>query len=146
MTKWNIIWLLLTLFVGACEVQDYAKEQDALDDNSQKWQDAAISHYQMVFRENCFCQTDTVHVEVMNGEVVTAYFETRTDTPQEHNLPLTVEQFFTTIQYAIDKRFYKIDVQYNSDYGYPETIYFDPYRNAVDEEYGFTISEFTILN
>ena len=50
---------------------------------------------------------------------------------------LSVEQLFAVIRDAIDRHADHLDVEYDSEYGYPRTISIDYDRQAVDDEIVF---------
>ena len=57
----------------------------------------------------------------------------------------SIEDLFAAVQDAIDQRVDKLQVEYDPSFGYPKLISIDPIENAVDEERGYTVSDFIPL-
>jgi Family of unknown function (DUF6174) len=57
----------------------------------------------------------------------------------------TVEKQFAFIRAALAKRPYRVEIEYDSDLGYPRRVYIDPQQNVADDEYGFTVEGFRSL-
>jgi hypothetical protein len=53
---------------------------------------------------------------------------------------LTVEELFDFILDAVERKAFKIEVDYDRTYGYPTSIRVDYIQNAIDEEMAFQAS------
>ena len=61
------------------------------------------------------------------------------------NLP-GIDGLFQIVQDAIDRNVPVLEVSYNTDSGYPETIYIDYYSQVIDDEIYHVVSNFQLLN
>ena len=50
------------------------------------------------------------------------------------------------IESKLDEQPEFYEIEYNEEYGYPETLYFDMSKMIADEEIGYNISNFKITN
>jgi len=58
----------------------------------------------------------------------------------------TVERSFDVVRRALTRGSAKVDVQYDPDRGYPTEVCVDPDVQAFDDQFGFRITEFTVMN
>jgi hypothetical protein len=57
---------------------------------------------------------------------------------------MTIDELFSFISRSLEQEPWKKTVEYNFLWGYPEKVYFDFYKLAVDEEIGYTITDFKV--
>ena len=119
--------------------------------NQQKWDTLKITHYSMKLNVSCFCAFRSqmpLSVEVNDGRVVSmldsngqsvAQFA---DTFDTYN---TIEKLFSKLNDALNGGADKTTVEYDTDKGYPQSIYIDYIEKAADDEIGFTVSDFKVL-
>ncbi len=122
-----------------------------LAQNQQKWDALKITHYSMKLNVSCFCAFRSqmpLSVEVNDGRVVSmldsngqsvAQFA---DTFDTYN---TIEKLFSKLNDALNGGADKTTVEYDTDKGYPQSIYIDYIEKAADDEIGFTVSDFKVL-
>ena len=119
--------------------------QAALDRNITLWNNGGISSYTYTWNVYCFClPQDDIIVTVTSGTISGAFYSPSGTslTAYEITRLFTIEDLFDRIQEAIDSRVALLQVTYNRDYGYPESIYIDRLENAVDEEVTYSVSNF----
>lgn len=128
---------------GSGELNEFKK---ALDSNQEKWALRNIKSYQYKLSASCFCLNDIAgkkQVTVVNGAVTEAFLLETSQylTAEDLTRVKTVEQLFAVIQQAIDTKAYELNVSYNKDYGYPETIIIDRVKNMMDDEITYSVSD-----
>jgi hypothetical protein len=130
--------------------QTLASTQQTLDKYRQRWQQANIRHYEYVFQRGCFCPSDVraeVLIEVKDGKVLNANNHKSRRMIADH-LSLnrqSIDYFFSKIQAAIDSKSEKIEVKYNAQYGYPESVFIDYRKRLADEELRLSAKNLRIL-
>lgn len=124
---------------------DYFEIQRKAVEQRKIWKNAAIDNYQYVATEYCFCRGREALIVVQNNMVVQADLLPPYSDSYIDGLDLTMEQRFDLIDEGIRKGYNKIVVEYNKDYGFPQSIFFDPYVNAVDEEVTHVVDKFEII-
>ena len=113
--------------------------EDQLEAARQRWDDAGISDYTMVYQPVCFCPEQHFTVTVEDDVVVSSSID-----GAGMGIPtLTVDDLFDEIQSAIDDGAAHIDVTYDDDLGYPVSHWVDESENIADEEHGVTVESLT---
>ena len=85
-------------------------------------------------------------VTVKSGEIVAVQFRERRATQDEINSFRTMRDLFAEIERRNTGNVHRISSSYNSLYGYPTHFSVDPTEDIADDEWGFRIVEFTILD
>lgn len=107
-----------------------------------KWAQNAPSAYSMKISRGCECLTEAigpVTVTVVNGAISARYTTTGAAVPK--NLAALfpdVEGLFNLIETAQKENYYKVDVDYDPEWGFPTRISIDQVKNMVDDE-SFTL-------
>jgi len=139
--------LIGAVLISACDHSNqsdstnFAVEQKALNDHMALWQRSNFASYQYVFRKQCFCgPLDDIVVVVLNGQVSQAYHLMSGIylSAQELAYVLSIEQLFSTIQDAIDRKAFKLNVTYDPQLGFPQFISIDYSQNVADDEIAYT--------
>lgn len=140
--------LILSLIaLTACS----AAPTSTLATNRQKWEGQRISHYRFYLSVICFCafrDKMPLTIEIKDGQVVSMLDSQAqsvsefADTFERYN---TIEKLFGVLDSALNGGADKVTVDYNADYGYPQSTSVDYIELAMDDEMSFTISEFEIL-
>ncbi|MDB4652951.1 DUF6174 domain-containing protein, partial [Akkermansiaceae bacterium] len=109
-----------------------------------KWNEAEVTSYSYVVRSSRGWSSYEARYTVVNGDV------TEVETimaPAFGSVPdgVTIENWFATLESAIEQNAFQINVDWNAEFGYPEQTYIDLDDRIVDEEQGWTISELTPL-
>jgi hypothetical protein len=119
--------------------------QDRLDSARDQWNESAPSHYRFVHDEWAFAPSEgPVEIEVEDGEIVSAVI-VETDEPAPPSRALTIEDLFDVVQDELDGDPDDIHIRYDSDLGFPKSVDVDPIENAMDDEHGFTVEQFEVL-
>jgi hypothetical protein len=121
-------------------------EDKELSSNQSKWNRKNIVSYEFSLTINCFCPDERVGphlIKVVDGQIVSV-----------NNLPydpgttgelMTIADLFTFVATSIESHPYRKTIEYNSAFGYPQTVWFD-YNNAIaDEELGYVVTGFKVL-
>lgn len=140
--------IILTIIVlTACSVTP----QSPLAANRQKWEAQHINHYRFHLLISCFCafrDKMPLTIEIKDGQVVSMLdnqgqsLAAFADAFETYN---SIGKLFGILDSALNGGADKVTVEYNADYGYPQSISIDYVEQAMDDEMGFTINEFEIL-
>ena len=109
-----------------------------------KWNEAGVTSYSYVVRGHQGWSAYEARYTVVDGEVT----EVETiSAPVFGSVPdgITIEDWFATVESAIENNSFNIDVDWDPELGYPERGYIDFSEMIADEERGWTISELTPL-
>lgn len=112
-----------------------------------QWTQQSLVDYDFVMRHECFCVLGGVPILVqVRGDTVTSQtvVESGTEIPTgQWPTRRTVDDLFSVLEEAFDRRAVRVEVSYDDALGYPRTAFIDYQQNAVDEEYGWTILSLT---
>jgi hypothetical protein len=144
-TLYRLTVFLLVLSLVACT------GGSVLEQNRQKWQDAAISHYRYEVSIGCFCPWGTLmplHVEVKDGQVVSLTDKDGNPVPENFaetfNKAATIEDLFAVAETALNDAD-EVQMEYDPTYGFPTTISIDYIKAAVDDEIGYSVTGFEVI-
>ena len=109
-----------------------------------RWSATRPRDYEYTFQQLCFCPTEIVapvrfEVSGGTGNLVTPVMERFRATFERYS---TVEKLFDEIQTIIDREPAALTIEYDPQYAYPRALSVDYLRNAVDDEWSFTVSLF----
>lgn len=129
---------------------DLAEVEQTLSQMEATWQAQGQADYRFQFRWECFClpgYREPVWVTVRGGEIESVQ---AVEPDLSVNLPdvseyRTIPGLFDLLLDAVEREAYLIEVEYDEAMGYPTSAYIDYEENVVDEERGFHLSEFEIL-
>lgn len=114
--------------------------QAELDTSKALWSSQGYTEYTYNFLQSCFtCPTEPSLVSVENGQVVMVDGQPVT---ADTSSPPTINELFDEIQKGLNENAYEVTVSYDPDHGFPKQIYIDEIKNAFDDEYSVTISNF----
>jgi hypothetical protein len=146
----NILLAVIALLLIACSI--FFPTTRELERNRERWQAQGVSHYRFNLSIGCMCpwydqmpltievqDGKAVSISASNGQDVTPFIET-------FNRSATVEALFDIIQSAQAAGADEIRVTYDTEYGFPTSISIDYIRMAVDDEIGYYIDNFEVLN
>jgi len=145
----NINKLLLTipflLFISCSRSNDIIDELKGLE----LWESLNINDYNMTQTISCFCFpyefTQPKDIEVENNLIISIDGKNPTETVGYSSF-MTIDELFDFIESKLDEQPEFYEIEYNEEYGYPETLYFDMSKMIADEEIGYNISDFKITN
>ncbi len=111
-----------------------------------RWAAQGVDSYEVDVRRLCFCAFDVtraVRVHVANGHATArTYIDTGEPVVQDPELFPDIPGLFDLIEEAIDQDAHSIEVDYDSDLGYPLSISIDYLEHAVDEELTMIVDRF----
>ncbi|HEX8274776.1 MAG TPA: DUF6174 domain-containing protein [Longimicrobiaceae bacterium] len=113
-----------------------------LQKNRGKWAYAGIDDYRYTIRQACYCFTPTYQVEVIDGEVVSV---TSMDDPFGGGSGDTVPGLFDRIQAAMDANPDGLAATYDDVLGYPTSLSVDPSSYVLDDEGGWVVESFEVI-
>ena len=116
-----------------------------LDRNRQLWNEQALSDYQYVFNWSCFClpeYTAPVNIKVERGEwtEISSVGDGLPVSEKDWRRYKTIEELFDIIDEALLRDAKEISVEYDSDLGYPTSVFIDYDERIADEERGFNVT------
>ena len=138
-----------SLALASCTQVDHQQE---LRSNKLKWEAAAISSYELDMQQGCFCPdfiTRPIHLVVRNSEISLTYTDDGSSVIEdalESLLIGPIPKMFDGIKFVIDNDPDDLKVIYNEEYGFPERIAADPISSAIDDEFGFRVSNFRLVD
>jgi len=143
----RLLLIPLVLFL-ACEDKKELKDAsvESVQLAKEKWESNNITSYIFNLSIGCYCWPPTIPLDIkvedniiteINGDSLT-----QSQLENEYWYAKTVNDLFIFIDEYLARNPYQKILQFNSTYGYPETIYFDLEEMMVDEEIGYTISSF----
>ena len=126
--------------------------QTTLATNRQKWESQHINHYRFQLLIGCFCAFRNempLTIEIRNDQVV-SILNNQQEPVADDLLPMfetynSIEKLFDVLDSVLNGGADQVTVEYNAEYGYPQSISIDYIQEAIDDEMGFTISDFEIL-
>jgi len=124
----------------------------ALAQNLKKWQAQNITHYRFSLDVRCFCAFTgqlPLTVEVRDGQVVSETDKTGQPVAAQFKEVFakydSIEKLFALLDAAQNGGADLVTIEYDPQYGYPQTAYIDYMANVADDENRFTVSSFEVL-
>jgi hypothetical protein len=145
--------LFLIPFMG-CSL--FINENDGYEDALKKWEETKNSNYEFLYNVGCFCPQTTPAIVVVSSDTVyqilepesrdSLYLQTGESTfeyagdlfPDFYH---TIDELFDTIKKA-RKEAHELDVSFDKRVGFPESINIDYYKDAVDDEIIYSVTEY----
>lgn len=134
--------------------------QSTLERQQEIWASQNITNYQFQLRISCFCPGLNGAVVTVQDDDIQSVTNSETGEPLEESwYQLTLEDVFSKITDAQQNEYDVLKVEYDSEYGFPESIFIDRYAarlyvdgtgdgirvfvtETADDEIGYTVSEF----
>lgn len=132
---------------GGCS-EPLAPEWDALQQAEQRWREAGPERYEYVYTPVCYCGLAPRRVVVEDGVVVQVEPITDPDDPLPGPPPLegyTVEALLDRVRAGLERPPHDARLEFDPSLGYPRDVWFDPEEHAIDEEWGFRVTELRLL-
>lgn len=146
----KIVFVILAFMLAACSIG----QKSELSKNQTKWENAHIASYRFSLFVGCFCafrDQMPLTIEVHDGKVTSMAYADGSPVPADdsqleyfHRFA-TMEALFAEIQADQNGSVDEISAEYDSTYGYPTQIRVDQIKEAVDDEYSLTVSNFEVL-
>lgn len=134
--------LVINLFFVSCSKEDQLSEKDL-------WYSLNIDNYEMTQQISCFCFPYEFvlpkSIKVENDKIVSIDGKDPMKTVGYKSF-YSINSLFNFIESKLNENPEFYEINYNKEYGYPVSIYFDMSKMIADEEIGYYISDFKILN
>jgi Zn-dependent M32 family carboxypeptidase len=148
----RLILIVMTLILTACTSVNALGSQSQIEQNQQKWQDAAISHYRYNLSISCFCvftQDMPLIIEVKDGKVVSMEYQSGKEIDpallEMFEKYATIDRVFEELKAGINGGADEVTAKYDPTYRFPTEVTIDVERQATDDELYLTLSNFEKL-
>ena len=150
------LYLLISISLISCSKDDYIKELDEWEYSLKKlyekrdlWNSFKISNYEMSQQIFCFCYPEDFlmpkYIIVFDGNIKLINGSNPEDTIGYESF-YTINSLFDFIERKLKENPVVFQIEYDQEYGYPISMYFDISEMIADEEVGYSISDFKTLN
>ena len=130
------------IFFVSCSKEDQLSEKDL-------WYSLNIENYEMIQQISCFCFPYEFNlpksIKVENDEIVLIDGKDPKETVGYESF-YSINSLFYFIESKLKENPEIYEINYNKEYGYPESIYFDMSKMIADEEIGYYISGLKIID
>lgn len=148
----SILFLGLAAVLAACSLLPGAsltpKESAlrALADHQAQWASKGIDDYTFTITGQCFCPfTDPIDITVVDGVATAVTKAGQAVQPNDVlGIPKTVPELFAVMTAHADAA--ALTVQWDPALGFPASIQIDSIANAVDDEFGYTVTNLRPAN
>ncbi len=114
--------------------------------NRELWQRKAIKDYQFVFQLGCFCLSEYLiptRITVRDGQIVEAVnAETGEPISGPRRAELSTLDGLFDAAYDYAQTADAIDLGFDANYGFINSLSVDHIKQAVDDEFGYSVKEF----
>lgn len=148
----RLILIVMALVLAGCASTFALGSQSELEQNQEKWQDAAISHYHYNLTISCFCvftQDMPLVIEVRDGKVVSMEYQNGNEIDPSlldlFNRYTTIDRVFGEVKAGLDGAADEVIVKYDPTYGFPTEVTIDVEKQATDDELYLALSNFEKL-
>jgi hypothetical protein len=135
------------LAISACSSDDgdpTPPPQAELTSAQTKFTAADLASYSFTWRQGCFCGDDRgrpTRITVVDDAITRAVY-VDDQTPSKNPDIKTIDGLYALIQRGYDQHYDTVTVTYDPELGYPLTVFFDPVKNASDEETQLWLEDF----
>ena len=138
----RLFFVVVLIFFVSCSKEDQLSEKDL-------WYSLNIENYEMIQQISCFCFPYEFNlpksIKVENDEIVLIDGKDPKETVGYESF-YSINSLFYFIESKLKENPEIYEINYNKEYGYPESIYFDMSEKIADEEIGYYISDFKIID
>ena len=138
----RLFFVLVLIFFVSCSKEEQLSEKDL-------WFSLNIENYEMIQQISCFCFPYEFNlpksIKVENDEIVLIDGKDPKETFGYESF-FSINSLFYFIESKLKENPEIYEINYNKEYGYPESIYFDMSKMIADEEIGYYISDFKIID
>ena len=132
----RLFFVVVLIFFVSCSKEDQLSEKDL-------WYSLNIENYEMIQQISCFCFPYEFNlpksIKVENDEIVLIDGKDPEETVGYESF-YSINSLFYFIESKLKENPEIYEINYNKEYGYPESIYFDMSKMIADEEIGYYIS------
>jgi len=135
-----------SVFLAACNSK---LVEPSTEEARERWEQANIENYRFFYKLRCFCLGPTAEgafVTVRNGRVADVELENARATEEDIQAFETIDMLFDQISKYDPDSVYSISSTYDPELGFPVEFYVDINHMMADEEWGFIVSDFSILD
>lgn len=138
----RLFFVLVLIFFVSCSKEEQLSEKDL-------WFSLNIENYEMIQQISCFCFPYEFNlpksIKVENDEIVLIDGKDPKETVGYESF-YSINSLFYFIESKLKENPEIYEINYNKEYGYPESIYFDMSKMIADEEIGYYISGLKIID
>ena len=138
----RLFFVVVLIFFVSCSKEDQLSEKDL-------WYSLNIENYEMIQQISCFCFPYEFNlpksIKVENDEIVLIDGKDPEETVGYESF-YSINSLFYFIESKLKENPEIYEINYNKEYGYPESIYFDMSKMIADEEIGYYISGLKIID
>ena len=138
----RLFFVLVLIFFVSCSKEEQLSEKDL-------WFSLNIENYEMIQQISCFCFPYEFNlpksIKVENDKIVLIDGKDPKETVGYESF-FSINSLFYFIESKLKENPEIYEINYNKEYGYPESIYFDMSKMIADEEIGYYISDFKIID
>ena len=128
----RLFFVVVLIFFVSCSKEDQLSEKDL-------WYSLNIENYEMIQQISCFCFPYEFNlpksIKVENDEIVLIDGKDPKETVGYESF-YSINSLFYFIESKLKENPEIYEINYNKEYGYPESIYFDMSKMIADEEIG----------
>lgn len=158
-----ILWLVfggiaafVLLIVGVLFLDNYQHSaqysprnfESELKKNREKWESAQITHYKMTVDFAGYGSFEQMPwtLEVRDDRIISVLNSQGNKIQDDDSAgEFTIAELFADIQVNFQRKAPIIRVTYNPDYGFPENVFINPWREPCCQDYEIKISNFQVL-
>ena len=138
----RLFFVLVLIFFVSCSKEEQLSEKDL-------WFSLNIENYEMIQQISCFCFPYEFNlpksIKVENDKIVLIDGKDPKETVGRESF-YSINSLFYFIESKLKENPEIYEINYNKEYGYPESIYFDMSKMIADDEIGYYISDFKIMD
>ena len=138
----RLFFVLVLIFFVSCSKEEQLSKKDL-------WFSLNIENYEMIQQISCFCFPYEFNlpksIKVENDEIVLIDGKDPKETVGYESF-FSINSLFYFIESKLKENPEIYEINYNKEYGYPESIYFDMSKMIADDEIGYYISDFKIMD
>lgn len=138
-TRFPFVSIIIFLFFS-CSKQELLSGREL-------WKSLNISNYTMIQQISCYCFPEDFVLPktiVVEGDIIKTINGFSPSQTIGFESFYSINEIFQFIDSKLDKEPEFYDIEYNKEYGFPNSIWFDMSRMLADEEIGYYITEFKI--
>tara|TARA_X000000950_G_scaffold246017_1_gene303170 strand:- start:1475 stop:1909 length:435 start_codon:yes stop_codon:yes gene_type:complete len=134
--------IAINFLLSSCSKDDQLEGKDL-------WYSLNIISYEMTQQISCFCFPYEFilpkSIKVENDKIISIDGKHPKETIGYESF-YSINSLFYFIENNLSENPEFYEINYNEEYGFPESIYFDMSKAIADEEIGYYISDFKIIN
>tara|TARA_E500000178_G_scaffold278582_1_gene278120 strand:+ start:187 stop:621 length:435 start_codon:yes stop_codon:yes gene_type:complete len=134
--------IAINFLLSSCSKDDQLEGKDL-------WYSLNIISYEMTQQISCFCFPYEFilpkSIKVENDKIISIDGKHAKETIGYESF-YSINSLFYFIENNLSENPEFYEINYNEEYGFPESIYFDMSKAIADEEIGYYISDFKIIN